>query len=124
MRRAYPAGSIVVPVAQRASHVAVHLLEPTSGDSFVAWGFFNAIFEQKEYAEDYVMEKEGEAMLAADPALRAAFTGKVTADTAFARDPNARLNWLYNRSRWADDRLNMYPVGRIDAAVVRGVRLQ
>ena len=124
MRRAYPAGSIVVPVAQRASHVAVHLLEPTSGDSFVAWGFFNAIFEQKEYAEDYVMEKEGEAMLAADPALRAAFAGKVTADTAFARDPNARLNWLYNRSRWADDRLNMYPVGRIDAAVVRGVRLQ
>lgn len=118
MRRAYPAGSIVVPATQRASHVAAHLLEPKSGDSFVAWGFFNAIFEQKEYAEDYVMEKEGKAMLDADPALRAEFMATIAADSVFARDPNARLNWLYNRSRWADERLNMYPVGRIDAAVL------
>ncbi len=124
MRRAYPAGSIVVSVAQRASHVAAHLLEPQSGDSFVAWGFFNAIFEQKEYAEDYVMEKEGKAMLDADPALRAAFAAKVAADSVFARDPNARLNWLYNRSRWADERWNMYPVGRIDAGVLKGLHLQ
>ena len=76
-RCTFPAGSIVVPAAQRASHVAAHLLEPRSGDSFVAWGFFNAIFEQKEYAEDYVMEKEGKAMLDADPALRTEFIAKV-----------------------------------------------
>ena len=124
MRRAYPAGSLVVPSAQRASHVAAHLLEPKSGDSFVAWGFFNAIFEQKEYAEDYVMEKEGKAMLDADPALRAAYLATIAADSVFARDPNARLNWLYNRSRWADERLNMYPVGRIDAAVLQGLHLK
>ncbi len=124
VRRAYPAGSIVVPSAQRASHVAAHLLEPRSGDSFLAWGFFNTIFEQKEYAEDYVMEKEGKAMLDADPALRAEFFGKVAADSVFARDPNARLNWLYNRSRWADEHLNVYPVGRIDENVLRGLRLK
>jgi hypothetical protein len=56
--------------------------------------------------------------------LRAEFTAKVAADSAFARDPNARLNWLYNRSRWADERLNMYPVGRIDAAVLKGLHLR
>ena len=123
-RRAFPAGSIVVSAAQRASHVAAHLLEPRSGDSFVAWGFFNTIFEQKEYAEDYVMEKEGKAMLDADPVLRKEFFAKVAADSLFARDPNARLNWLYNRSRWADEHLNMYPVGRIDAATLQGVRLR
>jgi hypothetical protein len=124
VQESFPAGSIVVPVAQRASHVAAHLLEPRSGDSFVAWGFFNTIFEQKEYAEEYVMEKEGKAMLDADPALRTEFFAKVSADSVFARDQNARLNWLYARSRWADQKLNMYPVGRIDAAALAGLRLK
>lgn len=120
----FPAGSIVVPMTQRTAHVAAHLLEPRSGDSFVAWGFFNTIFEQKEYAEEYVMEKEGKAMLDADAGLRTEFFARVTSDSVFARDPNARLNWLYNRSRWADAKLNMYPVGRIDETVLRGLRLQ
>ena len=65
-RRTFPAGSIVVPVAQPAALVAVHLLEPSAPDSLVAWGFFNAIFEQKEYGEDYVMEKLAREMLAKD----------------------------------------------------------
>lgn len=113
-RRVYPPGSIVVPMRQRASHVAAHLLEPRSGDSFVAWGFFNTIFEQKEYAEEYVMEKVGKEMLDADPVLRAAFAARIAADSAFARSPSARLNWMYRRSAYADPKLNVYPVGRID----------
>ena len=43
--------------------MAAHLLEPQGPDSFVAWGFFDAIFEQKEYGEDYVVEKLARDML-------------------------------------------------------------
>ncbi len=118
----FPAGSVVVPTNQRSAHVAVHLLEPRSGDSFAAWGFFNAIFEQKEYAEEYVMESVGKAMLQHDAALRADFFEAVTSDTSFARSPERRLNWLYLRSPWSDKALNVYPVGRIDPDALR--RLQ
>ena len=61
--RAFPAGSVVVPLSQAAAPLAMHLLEPQAPDSFVAWGFFNAVFEQKEYSEDYVSEKLAREMM-------------------------------------------------------------
>ncbi|MCC6396189.1 MAG: peptidase M14 [Bacteroidetes bacterium] len=121
-RLLFPAGSIVVPMNQRASHVAVHLLEPRSEDSFAAWGFFNSIFEQKEYAEDYVMESVGKSMLQADPELRAEFVGLIASDTSFARSASRRLNWLYLHSLWADSAMNVYPVGRLNAETLKGLR--
>lgn len=111
-RREYPAGTIVVRTNQRAAKVAVHLLEPRSADSFVAWGFFDAIFEQKEYAEAYVMEREARDMLAADALLRKEFEQKLASDSTFANDSGARLNWFYLRSKWADPLMNKYPVAR------------
>jgi hypothetical protein len=116
-QRLYPAGSLMIPMNQRAARVAVHLFEPHSGDSFVAWGMFNSIFEQKEYAEEYVMERLGKQMLEEDPALRKEFEDRVAADSAFAGNPGARLNWLYLRSPWADKKLNVYPVGRISGTM-------
>ena len=123
-RQLFPAGSIVVPMDQRAAHVAVHLLEPGSEDSFVAWGFFNSIFEQKEYAEDYVMESVGKSMLQDDPGLRAEFVGLIASDTSFARSPSRRLNWLYLHSLWADSAMNVYPVGRLNAETLRRLRTE
>ncbi len=111
-RRFYPPGSLLVSTRQRTANVIVHLLEPRSPDSFVAWGFMNAIFEQKEYAEDYVMEKVGAEMLAADAALKAEFDARVRADSSFAADPPARLDWLYQRSPWRDRAVGVYPIGR------------
>jgi hypothetical protein len=111
-RRTFGAGTVVVPSDQPAMRVVVQLLEPRSADSFVAWGFFDAVFEQKEYFEQEVMERVGERMLATDSLLRAAFFAQVGADSAFAADPDARLNWLYQRSPYRDGALNVYPVGR------------
>ncbi len=112
-QRTYPAGSIVVQVAQPAGNVAVHLLEPDAPDSFIAWGFFNAIFEQKEYGEDYVLEKLAREMLAKDENLRREFERKVASDPKFAASPTDRLNFFYERSPYWDQQLNLYPVGRI-----------
>jgi hypothetical protein len=112
-RRLFPAGSVVVPVAQPAGNVAVHLLEPDAPDSFVAWGFFNVIFEQKEYGEDYVLEKLAREMLAKDENLRREFEQKIATDPKFAASPTARLNFFYERSPYWDQQVNLYPVGRV-----------
>jgi hypothetical protein len=111
--RIYPAGSVVVALAQPAGNVAMHLLEPDGPDSFVAWGFFNAIFEQKEYGEDYVLEKLAREMMAKDEKLKREFEQKVATDPKFASSPGARLNFFYERSPYWDKQMNLYPVGRV-----------
>lgn len=112
-RRTYPAGSIVIPMAQPAARVALYLLEPEAPDSFIAWGFFNPIFEEKEYAEDYVMEKLAREMMAKDENLRREFEQRVANDPAFASSSAARLRFFYMRSPYWDKQINLYPVGRI-----------
>lgn len=112
-KRLFPAGSIVIPMAQQAAKVAVHLLEPDSPDSFVSWGFFNPIFEQKEYAEDYILEKIAREMLARDEKLRLEFEQKVATDPKFAGSTRDRLRFFYERSPYWDAQLSLYPVGRI-----------
>lgn len=109
----YPAGSAVVLLNQRLSKVAVHWLEPQGPDSAMAWGFFDSIFEQKEYGEAYVLEKLAREMMAKDPKLKAEFERKIATDPRFAANSEARLEFFYDRSPWADARLGLYPVGRL-----------
>jgi hypothetical protein len=111
--RTFPAGSVIVPLAQPDARVAIQLLEPQAPDSFVAWGFFNAIFEQKEYSEDYVSEKLAREMMADDPELRNEFEQRLASDPDFAASPHQRLQFFYQRSLYWDPELNLYPVGRI-----------
>jgi hypothetical protein len=115
--RTYPRGTLVVRTDQRAAKVAVNLLEPGGPDALVRWGFFNAIFEEKEYSETYVMEKVGKRFLADNPALKQEFEKKIKDDPAFAANPRARINWLYLRSPWADPWLNKYPIARLPKPV-------
>jgi hypothetical protein len=109
----FPAGSTVVPMDQRAAKVALHFLEPEGPDSAVAWGFFNAIFEQKEGGEPYVLETLARDMMAKNPALKAEFEAKVQSDPAFAASPAARLDFFFRRSPWWDPQQGRYPVGRL-----------
>ncbi|UCE62100.1 MAG: M14 family metallopeptidase [Phycisphaerales bacterium] len=112
-KRTYLPGSVVVPLDQPDAKVAVHLLEPEARDSLVAWGFFNAIFEQKEYGEHYVLEELAHTMLEADPELRKEFEERVRTDREFASSPRARLQFFYKRSPYWDERMNVYPIARI-----------
>lgn len=116
-RRKYLAGSILIPLAQPSSRVALQLLEPDAPDSFVSWGFFNAIFEQKEDAEDYKLEKLAREMLARDENLRREFDERLKSDPQFAASPGARLRFFYERSPYWDKQMNLYPVGRIIAPI-------
>lgn len=110
--REFPANSVIVPLEQETGNVILHLLEPQSPDSFAAWGFFNAIFEQKEYFSDYIMEKIAAEMLAKNENLRKEFEEKLK-DESFRKSARARLNFFYERSPYSDKRLGIYPVGRV-----------
>lgn len=110
-----PAGSLYVPIAQPAARLVMTLLEPRSADSFAAWGFFNAHFEQKEYMEEYVAEKVAGEMLR-DPEVRALFERWLADNPELAQDPAARLEFFYRRHPSWDERMNLYPVVRTDTA--------
>jgi hypothetical protein len=111
--RTFHAGSLVVPVGQRLSKVAINLLEPHAPDSFARWGFFNAIFEEKEYGEPYILEALAREMMADDPALKREFEQLVATDAEFAANSYERLRFFHKRSPYWDAQMNLYPVGRI-----------
>jgi len=111
--REFPAGSVVVPVAQPLGKVILNLLEPEAPDSFAKWGFFNAIFEEKEYAEHYVLETLAREMLQNDPDLKREFEALLASDPDFAASPATRLRFFYRRSPYWDPQMSLYPVGRV-----------
>lgn len=111
--RRFAPGSAVVTLDQPMSKVAVHLLEPDAPDSLVRWGFFDTIFEQKEYFEDYAMAPIADEMLQEDAALRSAFKKWCQDNPDAATKPRARLDFFYRRSAYWDQRKDVYPVGRL-----------
>lgn len=111
-RERFPAGSLRIPTDQPLGTLAVLMFEPTSPDSFFQWGFFHSILQPTEYFESYIMEPMAERMLAEDPKLAEEFRKKVDSDAAFRGDSRARLQWLYERTPFYDERARLYPVGR------------
>jgi len=108
------AGALFVPIAQPKARLVMALLEPQAPDAYAAWGEFNNAFEQKEYMEAYVAEDVAREMLK-DPKVKAEFDAKLK-DDAFAKDPDARLAFFARRHASWDERFNLYPVMRVDAA--------
>jgi hypothetical protein len=116
-------GAVLVSLDQRAANVAVHLLEPDAPDSLLHWGFLNTIFEQKESGDARVLEKLARDMLARDPALKTQFEARLQDDPAFAKSPEARLDFFYRRSPWyTQQNVGVYPVVRLDASALAAAR--
>ncbi|HPD64080.1 MAG TPA: M14 family metallopeptidase [Bacteroidia bacterium] len=117
----FPKGSAIIRLRQPSAQVAIHALEPQGPSSYVFWGFFNSIFEQKEYSESYVMEKLAREMLAKDENLKKEFQEKMK-DEKFAGNSFEILNWFYSKSPYWDNRIGLYPVGRImDEEILTGL---
>ncbi len=108
-----PAGTFVVSTNQRNAGLIAHLLEPASRDSFLKWGFFNIIFERKEYFEMYSMEPIAKEMLEHNEKLKEEFLKKLQEDENFRNNAWQRLNFFYERSPYYDKKHNIYPVMRV-----------
>ncbi|MCK9618684.1 MAG: M14 family metallopeptidase [Lentimicrobiaceae bacterium] len=116
--RMFPAGSVVVKTDQRSAKVIAHFFEPKAFDSFISWGFMDAIFEQKEYGETYVLEVLARKMLAENLDLKNEFEEKMKNEPEFAKDSWGILNWFYSKSPYWDRAVNKYPVGKIVSSEV------
>ncbi|HEX9173166.1 MAG TPA: M14 family metallopeptidase [Telluria sp.] len=110
--RAIGKGALFVPIAQPKARLVMAILEPQAPDSLLAWGAFNNAFERKEYMEEYVAEDVAREQMAADPAVAAEFKRKLETDDAFAKSPQARLEFFARRHSSWDERFNLYPVMR------------
>ncbi|MCK9409483.1 MAG: M14 family metallopeptidase [Bacteroidetes bacterium] len=108
----FPIGTFLVKTNQRTNRVIVNLLEPEAPDSFVSWGFFHSFFERKEYAEAYVMEPIARTMLENNEQLRSEFMTMLN-DEHFRNDPEARLDFFYQRSPYFDSKEKIYPIYRM-----------
>lgn len=106
-------GSVIVPVNQRSAKLIAHLLEPSGPDSFLKWGFFNTIFERKEYVETYVMEKMAREMIQENPQLKVDYEKAVQENPDYYSSQWNKLFWFFERTPYWDQQKDIYPIGRI-----------
>ena len=111
--RAFKAGTIYVPLGCPESKIIMQMLEPQAPDALAGWGFFNIIFEQREYFETYMMESMAQKMAAENPTLMREFEEELKADSTFAANPRKRLQFFYEHSPYWDKEMNLYPVARV-----------
>jgi hypothetical protein len=107
-------GDFIVETAQPLLGLIIYLFEPDSPDSFLKWGFFNAVFERKEYFEMYSMEPIAEEMYENNPPFRREFDKRLKEDKEFASNPWQRLNFFFERSKYFDNHLNVYPIMKLE----------
>lgn len=120
----FPKGSVVVPIEQRTARVIAFLLEPKASGSLVEWGFFNSVFEQKEYSESYVMETMARKMMDENPHLKKEFEEAVKNNPDYQGKQWEMLNWFYSRTPYWDTHFKVYPVGKImDDGILHNLKL-
>lgn len=106
-------GTMIIPIEQIRAQLILQALEPRGNDSFLKWGFFNTIFERKEYAESYAIEKIARQMIEQDPDLKNRFEEKLKSDSLFASNPGLIRNWFYKQTPYWDQQYQKYPIAKI-----------
>ncbi|MFN8292015.1 MAG: M14 family metallopeptidase [Chitinophagaceae bacterium] len=106
-------GDYYIPMNQVANRFLVETLEPQGEDSYFAWNYFDAILGQKEGYSGYAFEDIAADYLKKNPELKAKLAQRVAADTAFARNGRAQLNFVYEQSPWFEPAYLQYPVYRV-----------
>lgn len=105
-------GDYIIKTNQPARRYIVEVLEPEGPDAFLAWGFFDAVLQQKEYFSPYVFEDVAAKMLATDSTLNVGF------QQYKAEHPEAgswqQLLYIYQHSPYYEPEHMRYPVYRLE----------
>jgi len=113
IKKTFSKGSVIVPTNQRTAKIIAHMLEPIGPDSFIRWGFFNSIFERKEYVETYVMEKMAREMIKEKPELLDQYKKVIEENPEIYNNQWTKLFWFYERTPYWDQQKDIYPIGKI-----------
>jgi len=106
-------GDWYIPMNQTANRFLIETLEPQGEDSYFAWNFFDAILGQKEGYSGYAFEDIAADYLKHHPELKVKLDERRATDTAFAKNANAQLNFVYQNSPYFEPDYLRYPVYRI-----------
>lgn len=107
-------GDYWIYLNQDANRFLIETLEPHAPDSYFAWGFFDAILQQKEWFSDYVFEDIAAQILKENASLKEELEQKQIADSAFAKDAWAQLYFVYKNSPYFENSYRTYPVYRVE----------
>jgi hypothetical protein len=106
-------GDWYIPANQASNRYLVEVLEPKGVDSFFKWNFFDTILQAKEGFSAYVFEDLAAELLKQSPELRRQLEEKQRTDPAFAKDAEAQLEFVYERSPHREKEYRRYPVYRV-----------
>ncbi len=106
-------GDWYIPMNQVANRFLIETLEPQAEDSYFTWNFFDAALGQKEGYSGYAFEDIAAEYLKNNPDLKNKLEQRRTTDTAFAKNANAQLNFVYQNSPYFEPDYLRYPVFRI-----------
>lgn len=107
-------GDYYIPADQPAKRYLAETLDPRAPDGFFAWGFFDAILQQKEGYSDYVFEDLAAELLNNDSTLKEKFVYRKKMDAEFAKDARAQLDFIYHNSDYYEPEHMRYPVYRLE----------
>ena len=107
-------GDFIFYTNQPATKYLIETLEPEAVDSFFNWNFFDTILQQKEGFSEYVFEDTASKFLLENPEIKKALKDKVDNDAAFAKNPEAQLQWIYKQTPLYEKAHLQYPVYRIN----------
>jgi hypothetical protein len=111
---AFRQGDYVIDTRQKARRYLLETLEPEAQDSFFNWNFFDSILQQKESFSAYVFEPKAKEILAKmGEEQQAEFYDKRKADSAFASNNYAQLDWIFKRSKHYEKAHKRYPIYRL-----------
>jgi hypothetical protein len=111
--RLFYKGDYLVSANQKNRYFLATTLHPLSVDSYLSWGFFDIIFQQKEHFSPYIFEDQAEAMLAADTKLQEAFTLWKQGHPKSLNNPYAVLSFFYENSDYYESEHLRYPIAEI-----------
>ena len=103
---------ITFPMNQVANRFLIETLEPQAEDSYFSWNFFDAVLGQKEGYSAYSFEDIAAEYLKNNPGLKEKLEQKRNADTAFAKNGGAQLNYVFENSSYYEPVHMRYPVYR------------
>ena len=106
-------GDYLFMLNQDANRFLIETLEPQAEDSYFTWNFFDPILGQKEGYSDYVFEETAADYLSKNPELKRKLDEKRSADSVFAGNARAQLDFVYKNSPYYEKAHLQYPVYRL-----------
>ena len=107
-------GDYIIYTNQATRRFIIEMLEPTGDDSYFSWNFMDAILQEKESYSDYRWEDVAADYLKSHPDLKTKLEERKSADSSFANNPSAQLNFIYKNSPYYEKEHLRYPIYRVE----------